>query len=253
MDKARIQQRFKKSLRTYNAHAVVQANMAEGLIELLIKTTGRTYNRILEIGCGPGLLTRKLVQHFRKARLFANDLVDDFQDHLHQTISPEILFIPGDAETISDFPGQLDLVVSNAAFQWMVSLETLLKKLEPLLLPKGIIAFSSFGPGHFSEIAQLLGPGLHYPDPENMPTLCGPSFDILCCQSASMPLYFADGLAMLRHLKATGVNSLYPAAWSKPALLAFAADYEQRYKSPQGVSLTYHPFYCLLRRKGGVK
>jgi malonyl-ACP O-methyltransferase BioC len=249
MDKARIQQRFKKSLLTYNTHAKVQAQMAECLIELLIKTTGHTYNRILEIGCGPGLLTRKLMQHFRGARLFANDLVDDFQDHIHQTISPNIQFIPGDAETISGFPGQLDLVVSNAAFQWMISLETLLKKLEPLLMPKGIIAFSSFGPGHFPEIARLLGPGLTYPDPENMPALCGSAFDILFRRSESIVLYFPNGLAMLRHLKSTGVNSLYQTAWSKSALLAFAADYERRYKCPQGVSLTYHPFYCLLRKK----
>ncbi len=249
MDKTRIQQRFKKALHTYNAHALVQAKMADCLIELLIKTTGHTYNRILEIGCGPGLLTRKLMQHFRGARLFANDLVDDFQDHIHQTISPEIQFIPGDAETISGFPGQLDLVVSNAAFQWMISLETLLKKLEPLLMSKGIIAFSSFGPGHFPEIARLLGLGLRYPDPANIPQLCGSAFDILACQSERVPLYFADGLAMLRHLKSTGVNSLYQTAWSKSALLAFAADYERRYQSPQGVSLTYHPFYCLLRRK----
>ncbi len=249
MDKARIQQRFKKSIRTYNAHAVIQAGMADGLIELLLKTTGRTYNRILEIGCGPGLLTRKLTEHFQIGGYYANDLVDDFQDYIHQTISRNIQFIPGDAETLSDFPGQLDLVVSNAAFQWMVSLETLLKKLEPLLLPKGIIAFSSFGPGHFPEIAQLLGPGLHYPDPENMPALCGSAFDILFRRSESIVLYFPTGLAMLRHLKSTGVNSLYQTAWSKSALLAFAADYEQRYQSPQGVALTYHPFYCLLRKK----
>ena len=66
--------RFARAIATYEAQATVQREAAERLAELM----GRHFHvlgpRILEVGCGTGLLTRRLLARFAPAELVANDL-----------------------------------------------------------------------------------------------------------------------------------------------------------------------------------
>lgn len=59
MNKNLIQKRFAKNLNTYNDNAKIQKIMAEKLVSL---SDRKDYDSILEIGCGTGLLTEKVLK-----------------------------------------------------------------------------------------------------------------------------------------------------------------------------------------------
>jgi malonyl-CoA O-methyltransferase len=248
MNKDRIRQRFTKSIATYNRCAEVQKQMSEFLLTTLHKKAGTTFPHILEIGCGTGLLTKQAIEQFTFSTFTANDLVPDVKPII-QDIAKSIRFIPGDCETVTTFPKKQDLILSNATFQWITDLDQLLAKFHTLLNPGGIVAFSAFGPDHFLEIKQLLGPGLQYLNKSQINKTITPHFEIIHCSNKKVSLYFKDAFAVLKHLKTTGVNSLYQRAWSKSKLQNFAQQYDDNFMCDQGVPLTFHPFYCILRRK----
>ena len=65
-------------------------------------------------------------------------------------------------------------------------------------------------------------------------------------------LRFADGTAVLRHLRETGVTATASgdAPWTRTRLGAFNADYAARFPHPEGgVALTYEPFWFVGRRR----
>ena len=68
-------------------------------------------------------------------------------------------------------------------------------------------------------------------------------FQLLLIKERKEQLFFADPLAVLRHLQATGVNGLTKQVWSKGRLSDFAKEYTKRFSTAEGVVLTYHPLY----------
>jgi malonyl-CoA O-methyltransferase len=66
--------RFDRAASTYDAHAQVQAAMAGTLIDLLPRNPGDGgTGAILEMGCGTGLLTRRIRERFPEAPITATD------------------------------------------------------------------------------------------------------------------------------------------------------------------------------------
>ena len=59
IDKPLVRQRFARSLDTYDEAACVQREMAHELLRTLVEATQgrRLYPRIVEAGCGTGILT----------------------------------------------------------------------------------------------------------------------------------------------------------------------------------------------------
>ena len=54
MSKFLVKERFRKCLKTYDDNAIVQKIMAQNLVSELEQ---KKYNKVLEIGCGTGILT----------------------------------------------------------------------------------------------------------------------------------------------------------------------------------------------------
>ncbi|MGN0845120.1 MAG: hypothetical protein ACI4QT_07875, partial [Kiritimatiellia bacterium] len=77
LDRQRIRQRFARSLETYLQAATIQHDMAEQLLEALLQATGGqlVFPRIVEAGCGTGLLTNLIEQRLSYQQLFLIDLV----------------------------------------------------------------------------------------------------------------------------------------------------------------------------------
>ena len=94
---------------------------------------------------------------------------------------------------------------------------------------------------------QLSGIGLSYPDPEE---LLGPVkryFQVVSHESRREELWFPDVLAMLGHLRETGVNAVDKVVWTPKKLRSFIKDYQNRFGGAGGVRVTYHPIYYVLR------
>lgn len=121
--------------------------------DLLARVNKENAGLIVDLGCGPGNLTRTLVDRWPLARVVG---VDNSVEMLEQA---KPLAIPGrlefvQADVTSWTPGNpIDLIVSNAAFQWVGDHEALLGRLVNMLAPGGMLAVQM--PYHFQNPAHL--------------------------------------------------------------------------------------------------
>ncbi|MBH2030027.1 MAG: malonyl-ACP O-methyltransferase BioC [Moraxellaceae bacterium] len=246
VDKALVAQRFAKAGQSYVEHAVVQKQISAQLFEYLKAYCPKTFDSVLEIGCGSGNLTHLFHTHFHFDQLFLNDLYEDVDQHF-STIQ-NIAWLIGDIEQLK-LPSGLDAVISSSALQWMTDLPALLQRIHDALKPKGYLGFSTFGENNLIEIKQLTGQGLNYYSLEALQQqLQENGFEILLIQQAYKQAYFDHPKSVLQHLKATGVTATAQShRWTKQSLQQFYSDYQQFYDE-QGFSLTYHPIYVIAQK-----
>lgn len=251
---ARIAQRFAKAGQSYVEHAVVQKQISKQLFEYLKQYFPQSLPSVLEIGCGSGNLTHLFNSSFQVEQLFLNDLYEDVNQHflglnlLFNKGRPNVNWLIGDIEQLT-LPTQLDAVISSAALQWMNDLPTLFKRIRSALKPNAYFGFSTFGLDNLTEIKQLTGQGLNYSSLENLQQqLEQNGFEVLLIESDFQYLYFESPIAVLQHLKATGVTATsQDYRWTKQSLQQFYLDYEQ-FRDDHGYRLTYHPIYVIARR-----
>jgi trans-aconitate 2-methyltransferase len=96
--------------------------------------------RILDLGCGTGRLARALAERWPKARVTG---VDNSPEMLREAdklaIAGRLDFRQGDiAQWSADEP--VDLIVSNAALQWLPNHEQLLDRFSAMLTAGGVLA-----------------------------------------------------------------------------------------------------------------
>ena len=247
IDKALVAQRFAKAGQSYVEQAVVQKQISAQLFEYLKSYCPKTFDSVLEIGCGSGNLTHLFQTHFQFDQLFLNDLYEDVDQHF-STIQ-NIAWLIGDIEQL-ELPSELDAVISSSALQWMTDLPKLLHRIHDALKPKGYLGFSTFGENNLIEIKKLTGQGLNYVGLESLKRqLEQQGFEILLIQQDHKQVYFDHPKSVLQHLKATGVTATAKShRWTKQSLQQFYSDYQQFYDE-QGFRLTYHPIYVIARRK----
>lgn len=222
----RVRRSFSRAATTYQGQAQIQDYAAGRLDELFgQESQGMSLRRVLEIGAGSGLLTRRILARVPQAVYTANDITDSFTgDYLRWGCRPLI----GDAQQV-EFPAGQDAVVSSSCLQWMRDLPELFRKIHRSLRPGGVLCFSSFGPDNFSQVSALTGVGLDYFSVEQLvPLLECAGFSVSQAFSGRDTLHFASAYAMLRYFSDTGVNALErsPRVWTPGRL----ADFERRYR-----------------------
>ena len=167
IDKELVRERFCRTLGSYGRNAAVQKVMAAVLAEMLCREEPAcTFDRVLEVGSGSGLLMAELLRRCTVRSYYANDLVEEsihcLQDVLDRFAVEEFHFIAGDIESKAELPSGLDLVVSNATLQWLDDLDEFFRTMSAHLRPGGILAFSTFGTSNMQEIASIEDVGLSY-------------------------------------------------------------------------------------------
>ncbi len=253
IDKELVKKRFARSVKTYGKYAVVQKRMANNLINKLISTTGnKTYPRVFDIGCGDGTLTQLLLDQLQTNDLIANDIVKGFKSQITAIAkkypATHTKFIVGDIEE-TPLPDDIDLITSNAVFQWINHLEIFYKRLAGEMKPSAIIAFTSFGTNTLPEIKQLTNQSLNYlPFNEHL-LLLEKHFKLISAHEETDVQYFNDPIEILKHLKQMGVNAIKAQRWKRNDLEAFSTEYKKRFSSNNKVTLTYNPLYFILEAK----
>ncbi|WIF95520.1 malonyl-ACP O-methyltransferase BioC [Caminicella sporogenes] len=153
IDKEKLKRRFSRNVKNYNKYANVQKKMGDNLINH-IKNDNLHIKKILEIGCGTGYLTKKLINNFSSAKITAVDIAPGMIEYVKFNIKyNNVNFICGDIEEI-DLNDKYDLIISNATFQWFNYLEKTIDKLIGLLNINGILCFSTFGKNTFKELGE---------------------------------------------------------------------------------------------------
>jgi trans-aconitate 2-methyltransferase len=123
-------------------------------VDLTARVLAQEVRSIVDLGCGPGNLTRTLIKRWPDSHILG---VDNSQEMLDQArplaIPGRMEFVHGDiASWSADEP--IDCVVSNAALQWVADHGTLLTRLAKLLSPTGTLAVQM--PYHFENPAHLV-------------------------------------------------------------------------------------------------
>ena len=249
-DKQLLKSRFSARLRDYDSLAVVQDAICGQLAEMTGRNCTRPVDSALEIGSGTGFLTRRLLELYPRALWTINDLVEQSADFLEPyAAGHDVRYLWGDAETIA-LPDRLDLIASASAVQWFDDLPRFARKAKDLLETGGYIVLSTFGPENFREIKAVTDEGLDYYTREQLQELFeSAGFLTLETLEYTRSLAFDTPLDVLRHIRATGVNSIRHARWTKRELSDFETRYRNGFRNAEGqVTLTYHPVLLIAEK-----
>ncbi|WP_107688075.1 malonyl-ACP O-methyltransferase BioC [Neisseria wadsworthii] len=241
--KTDIARRFTRALPSYAQNAPAQTQIAGKLLTLLKQQFSGEAACALEIGCGSGIYSGLLQSSLPVQEWHVNDLSTACEAWVsaHR-------FLGGDIETLA-LNTQYDLITSSSTFQWLADPAALVRKLNACLNTGGILAFSTFTPENLFQIKSLTGAGLDYPTEQEWRRLllnCG--FHVCHTESESLTLHFDSPLAVLQHLKYTGVTATQKQMWTKSRMQHFAEAYRNRYATDGRYPLTYTPLYIVAQK-----
>lgn len=214
--KHRIATAFAAAAASYDANAEAQIRTARLLAARLPPLPAAP--RVLELGCGTGLLTRLLLERLGPdAAVLATDLSPAMIARAGGAIDdPRLRFAVMDAEAPALPAAGFDLIVSSLAAQWFADLPAALAGLVTLLKPDGWLLVATLGAGTFAEWRAVhAGMGLEagiadYPDAARLAAM------VAGAEVTSLPFTtaHADARAFLRTLEAIGATT--PKAGHRP-------------------------------------
>lgn len=254
LDKGRVARSFSASCGTYEEHASVQRGLADHLAGL-VAGCDRRWRQGLEIGCGTGYLSWKLVENAALEKLYLNDLAPELCSYSAARLVKqglEVQTLAGDIETLT-LPAGLDLVISSSTLQWIEDLDALFAKIAAALAPGGLFAFSLFGAGTMGEISELSGRGLKYMDFSTLCSVTEKYFMVEQSGSREDILYFPTALALFRHIRNTGVGGLGQARWTRAGMKHFEQRYRHCFGTEKGLPVSYCAHYFLVKHRCGSR
>lgn len=255
--KNNICQNFSKMAEKYDQYAIIQKKVADQLLSFFPQNGLRnTIRTILEIGCGTGILTQKLHAIYPNAQIMAVDIAPGMIAFAQiKNHSPRINWILADAEQLPDF-NQMDLIVSNATFQWFSNLDRSLLSYKQLLSASGKLVFSIFGPKTFFELQTVLSEyfqkdiqisASQFKPREEIEHICKSHFSTVQIQEFVYVDEFLDLATLLRQIKYTGTRGVgifgnQNLFWTKAHLQSIETIYRQHFGN---IKATAHVFFVV--------
>ena len=126
---------------------------ARPFADLLARVDARRPRTVVDLGCGPGQLTRTLPQRWPEAHVLGVDSSPEMIARASAYAGPRLEFRLGDLATWEP-AAPVDVVVSNAALQWVPDHREVLPRLVAALAPGGWLAFQV--PGNFEAPSHVL-------------------------------------------------------------------------------------------------
>lgn len=113
----------------YDGAATLQRLAAHSLAARLVRALdGRKPTRILEIGCGTGLLTELLARNWPEAQIVATDFAPQMLERASRRAIPRTEFKLMDAANPT-VEGPFDVVCGNLVMQWLEQPEQVMERL----------------------------------------------------------------------------------------------------------------------------
>lgn len=242
IDKSTMRERFTRHRDSYEAAGAVQAEVVDTLLDVLNKTlplgqdVSPAAQEILEIGCGSGMLSRRLARLFPEAHLTLCDIAAAPPQGLPDS---RCRFVCADAEVfVAGLPSRsIDAIFSASTVQWFNSPHRFFEQCSRVLRHGALMAISTFVRGNLAEISNITGHALPLPDAQGWLDMLPEELQVLHSHHWDRSITFASPAEALRHLRLTGVNSL---GGSARQLL--------RNLPPRQCTLTYRPMVLILKK-----
>lgn len=258
--KSSIATRFSAAAQTYHKLAAVQSRAAHRLMELT--GHGQMPPRILEIGCGTGVLTALLSGAYPSAPIDAVDISAAMTAEARKNLADRkmINWITTDAREFSSAL-KYPLIASSCALHWIAPLEPVLLKLCALLEPGGRLAIAIMTRGTLAELhacRKRIAP--HKPSPVILPAetdvrgaIAKAGLEIIADKQETIRHTYRSAKEMLRQLHDQGLTGAnYPSANNRltcPEILSLIEEYDANYRHNGGVYSSYRVFYCLATKE----
>lgn len=245
IDKDLVKKKFLEALSSYDEHASVQKLMGLELVRELKSFSPAKYGIALEIGSGNGKFTKYLSREIRFSKLYCNDLFEESYPFVIKWCKKEN-FIACDGEDVAKLPDNIDLLVSNATFQWFSDLSSFLSSMHSKLNKGAVAAFTTFGPLQFKETKEITGNGLEYIEKDDLIANIKEKYDVLFFNEWEETLKFASVKRVLKHISATGVSGI---SGERPPMdfETFQTQYKEKFFDGKMYPLTYHPQIWILK------
>ncbi|HXG78729.1 MAG TPA: methyltransferase [Methyloceanibacter sp.] len=181
----------------YELHAGLQRAVA-GKLATFLPELERP--RVLELGCGTGLLSRHLLKRYPGGYFVLTDaapqMIAECRRNLAALGPAHISFEVMDAGEAGGH-AELDLIVSSMTLHWLPDPVASLKRLVRLLAPEGLLLYATLGPDSFAEWRAALAQ-------EGLPSgvLDFPALPGVIEEERLVP--DNDALSFLRRMKAVG-------------------------------------------------
>ncbi|MDG6095421.1 dethiobiotin synthase [Acetobacter sp. AN02] len=212
---ASVRERFSRAS-GYDRAASLQACVARNLAAQL-ERSGIKPLRILEFGCGTGLLTQHLRRLWPQADILATDISPEMLERARNRLRDSVRYAVMDAQQPSA-EGPFDLICGSLALQWCPDRAQVLHALRALLSPGGTLAVTTLAEGCFAEWREACATARVPVSLHDYPSAGQLAEDIPADMSGRWETQIisetGDGLSFLRRLHDTGAAA--PRAGQRP-------------------------------------
>jgi malonyl-CoA O-methyltransferase len=212
IDKCALAHQFSGAAHRYDVWATAQAEIATRLMQQI--PTDFVPSLMIDLGCGTGLLSAKLLKRYPAASLVGVDLAAGMVQHCrrHLGTNSHARFITGDVEDPGMLVPEADLIASSCVAQWFTDLPATVRLWAQTLLPGGRMAFACLLQGSFCELEaayyqalQCRFRGLGLPTPETIPELFRASgLRLIVCTEEQVTACYGSSRAALRSFQQIG-------------------------------------------------
>ena len=258
INRLQVRQHFSWHAREYDRFALVQQRVANRLSEFLFAQEN-SWERALEIGCGTGLLSRRVVRRFPDLPIVLSDLAHGMSQTTAELL-PDKQICDADAESLPFRDNTFDLVLSSSVYQWVDDLQGAFGEVTRVLRPGGLFVLALFGEktlyelrtSHQQALTAKPSHGQNFYSREQILQALGKSLMPFSLESEFEIEWHSSVPDLLRNLKKIGAqnsNRNRPAGLaSRQVMQEMMAYYHREFGSPRGIPATYEVVYLLARR-----
>jgi malonyl-CoA O-methyltransferase len=213
LDTQQVRRAFGRAAATYDAHAVLQHEVEQRLLERLDYVESAP-QRVLDLGCGPGRAASAMRKRWNAAHVVALDLALPMLRRIRRGWLRPLARVNADARALPLADASIDVLFSNLCLQWIDDVPALFDEFRRVLRPKGYLAISTFGPDTLHELRAAWGQvdrAAHvsrFADIARIgDALMQAGFRDPVLDAEHFTLTYADAGALMRELKAIGATN----------------------------------------------
>ena len=230
LDRDEVRRAFDHAAATYDAHAVLQREVCDRLLERLDYMTLQP-QRVLDVGTGTGYGFARLRERYAEAELCALDIAPAMLAATRARFPREgwaqralsllgsrsastFHLVCADMERLPLTANSMNLVWSSLALQWAVDLESTLRGFHHVLAPGGLLMFATFGPDTLKELRSAFSAVDDAPHVNRFTDLhdigdmlVNAGFSSPVMEMEMLTLTYTDLKALMRDLKGIGAHN----------------------------------------------